>query len=139
MTSSEWNKLEKYVQRVAMNQAKEIVQQIISEEEESEQSQGQENTFSREVIAEALTRYRTEPEESHIRQVVDWLIKRHAAIGKLVLQDETFRTRHNAIVLEYIISKPMTHVQIEKKLDISDGTFKRYLDIGIAELAEILF
>lgn len=139
MTSSEWNKLEKYVQRVAMNQAKEIVQQIISEEEEPEQSQGQENTFSREVIAEALTRYRTEPEESHIRQVVDWLIKRHAAIEKLMLQDETFRTRHNAIVLEYIISKPMTHVQIEKKLGISDGTFKRYLDIGIAELAEILF
>ena len=56
-----------------------------------------------------------------------------------MLQDETFRTRHNAIILEYIISKPMTHVQIEKKLGISDGTFKRYLDIGIAELAEILF
>lgn len=139
MTSSEWNKLEKYVQRVAMNQAKEIVQQMISEEEEPEQSQDQENSFSREVIAEALTRYRTEPEESHIRQVVDWLIKRHATIGKLMLQDETFRTRHNAIVLEYIISKPMTHVQIEKKLGISDGTFKRYLDIGISELAEILF
>ena len=139
MTSSEWNKLEKYVQRVAMNQAKEIVQQMISEEEEPEQSQDQENSFSREVIAEALTRYRTEPEESHIRQAVIGLQNGNATIGKLMLQDETFRTRHNAIVLEYIISKPMTHVQIEKKLGISDGTFKRYLDIGISELAEILF
>ena len=53
--------------------------------------------------------------------------------------DDTFRIRHNAIVLEYIIKKPMTHVQIEKKLGISDGTFKRYIDTGIRELADILF
>lgn len=33
----------------------------------------------------------------------------------------------------------MTHVQIEKKLGISDGTFKRYIDTGIRELADILF
>lgn len=139
MTSSEWNNLEKYVQRVAVDQTQELIRQIISEDEELEQPQIRENAFSLEVITKALTRYRTEPEESHIRQVVDGLIKRHAAIGKLMLQDETFRIRHNAIVLEYIISKPMTHVQIEQRLGISDNTFKSYLNTGIKELAEILF
>ena len=30
-------------------------------------------------------------------------------------QDDTYSIRHNAIVLEYIVKKPMSHVQIEKK------------------------
>ena len=91
------------------------------------------------MIKEALSRYRLEPAESRIKTYVDRLIKRHAEFEKIMQTDNTFCIRHNAIVLEYIIKKPMTHVQIEKKLGISDGTFKRYIDTGIRELADILF
>ena len=91
------------------------------------------------MVREALKRYRTEPEGSRIRKCIDWLIKRHADFEGVMQQDDTFRIRHNAIVLEYIIKKPMTHIQIVKKLGISDGTFKRYIDTGVKELADILF
>ena len=70
---------------------------------------------------------------------MDWLVRRHAELNHVMQQDDTYSIRHNAMVLEYIVKKPISHVQIEKKLGISDGTFKRYIDICIHELADILF
>ena len=141
MTDEQWQQLEKYVKHVAVEQLRDYIKQLIEEKKvgKEEKMQNQEQRFDVEVVREALKRYRTEPEGSRIRKCIDWLIKRHADFEGVMQQDDTFRIRHNAIVLEYIIKKPMTHIQIEKKLGISDGTFKRYIDTGVKELADILF
>ena len=112
---------------------------ILMVKEGKEDSQDQEHGFAAEVIREALNRYRFESAESTIRKYVDWLVRRHAELNHVMQQDDTYSIRHNAMVLEYIVKKPMSHVQIEKKLGISDGTFKRYIDTCIRELADILF
>ena len=70
---------------------------------------------------------------------IDWLLQRHARWEKFIQGDPLFRKRHNALVLEYIISHPMTHTAIEKRLGISDNGFKNQLEKGISELAQILF
>ena len=140
MTKEQWQQLEECARRVAVEQTKEYIKYVIEDDTpRDERLQSREDNFAIEVIKEALNRYRLEPAESRIKTYVDWLIKRHAEFEKIMQTDDTFRIRHNVIVLEYIIKKPMTHVQIEKKLGISDGTFKRYIDTGIRELADILF
>ena len=137
MTAEEFEQVKECARRAAVEQIHDFI--ILMIKEEKEDSQDQEHGFAVEVVREALNRYRFEPAESRVRKYVNWLVRRHAELNHLMQQDDTYGIRHNAMVLEYIVKKPMTHVQIEKKLGISDGTFKRYIDTCIRELADILF
>lgn len=139
MTEKEVEQLKERVRRVAAEQVHKMVQEEQYALQKASHEQEKEFAVEVEAIRGALSRYRFEPEGSRIRECVDWLIRRHAKLKHAMAFDNTYSIRHNAIVLEYIIKKPMTHNQIEKKLGISDGTFKRYIDTGIRELTDILF
>ncbi len=144
----EWQELERYVREYAMQTAKEIIASGKAptvpgkERETALPGTGKGNPTrqrERELIRQGLERYRTEPPDSNIRKCIDWLLQRHARWEKFIQGDPLFRKRHNALVLEYIISHPMTHTAIEKRLGISDNGFKNQLEKGISELAQILF
>lgn len=139
----EWQELEYYI--------REYVGQIVRESMASESDSSvplpdtrnsnlkTQREKERELIRQGLERYRTEPPDSNIRKGIDWLLQRHASWERFMQSDSFFRIRHNALVLEYIISHPMTHTAIEKRLGISDPGFKNQLEKGINELAQILF
>lgn len=141
----EWQELEQYVHEY-VNQ---IVRETMASERESstlpsDTAKGNlkrqhEREKERELIRQGLERYRTEPPDSNIRKGIDWLLQRHALWERFMQSDRLFRKRHNALVLEYIISHPMTHTAIQKRLEISDNGYKNQLEKGISELAQILF
>lgn len=141
----EWQELEQYVQKYVGQ----IVRETMASERgssapSSDTAKGnlkrqRERERERELIRQGLERYRTEPPDSNIRKGIDWLLQRHASWERFMQSDSLFRKRHNVIVLEYIISKPMTHTAIQKRLEISDNGFKSQLEKGISELAQILF
>lgn len=144
MTDTEWQEIENYV-RVT---ARQTVMDILASEKPSRESssvqdkkKGIRHEWERELIRQGLERYRTEPPDSNIRKGIDWLLQRHDTIQKCYTgpEKEFFRKRHNAMVLEYIISHPMTRTAIEKRLGISDNGYKNQLEKGINELAQILF
>lgn len=146
----EWQELERYIREHVSQTVKGI---MASDREPAGQgtereppAQGTRNgnlktqrERERELIRQGLERYRTEPPDSNIRKGIDWLLQRHARWERFMQRDSLFRIRHNAMVLEYIISYPMTHTAIEKRLGISDNGFKHQLEKGINELAQILF
>ena len=139
----EWQELKRYIRERACQTVKEI---MTSEKESSSPPPDTENGNLKtqhereiELIRQGLDRYRTEPPDSNIRKCIDWLLQRHARWERFMQSDPLFRKRHNALVLEYIISHPMTHTAIEKRLEISDNGYKNQLEKGISELAQILF
>ena len=139
----EWQALERYVREYARQTVREI---MASESAPSAppQDTGKGNLKTqrereRELIRQGLERYRTEPPDSNIRKGIDWLLQRHARWERFMQSDPLFRKRHNALVLEYIISHHMTRTAIEKRLEISDNGYKNQLEKGINELAQILF
>ena len=139
----EWQALERYVREYARQTVREI---MASESAPSAppQDTGKGNLKTqrereRELIRQGLERYRTEPPDSNIRKGIDWLLQRHARWERFLQSDPLFRKRHNALVLEYIISHHMTRTAIEKRLEISDNGYKNQLEKGINELAQILF
>ena len=91
------------------------------------------------LIREGLERYRTEPPESNIRKYIDFLLHTHGK-SKLSAFDAQYKNRHNALVLEYIISKPMSQLQIMKRLGmgIDYSAYRSQIDKGILELAQIM-
>lgn len=141
----EWQELERYVQEYVGQ----IVRETMASEREysapsSDTEKGnlkrqREHEKERKLIRQGLERYRTEPPDSNIRKGIDWLLQRHALWERVMQSDRLFRTRHNALVLEYIISQPMPHTAIQKRLEISDNGYKNQLEKGISELAQILF
>lgn len=141
----EWQALERYVREYARQTVREI---MASESAPSAPPQDtgkgnlktqREREREREPIRQGLERYRTEPPDSNIRKGIDWLLQRHARWERFLQSDPLFRKRHNALVLEYIISHHMTRTAIEKRLEISDNGYKNQLEKGINELAQILF
>lgn len=139
----EWQALERYVREYARQTVREI---MASESAPSAppQDTGKGNLKTqrereRELIRQGLERYRTEPPDSNIRKGIDWLLQRHARWERFMQSDPLFRKRHNALVLEYIISHHMTRTAIEKRLEISDNGYKNQLEKGINELVQILF
>lgn len=116
--SREWQELERYVRECAMQTAKEI---MASGKAPTAPKKERETTSldtsggnparqqERELIRQGLERYRTEPPDGNIRKCIDWLLQRHARWERFMEGDPLFRKRHNALVLEYIISHPMTH------------------------------
>lgn len=139
----EWQALERYVREYVRQTVREI---MASESAPSAppQDTGKGNLKTqrereRELIRQGLERYRTEPQDSNIRKGIDWLLQRHARWERFLQSDPLFRKRHNALVLEYIISHPMKRTAIEKRLEISDNGYKNQLEKGINELAQILF
>jgi len=144
----EWQELERYVWERASQTAKEIIASekaltaTGTEREQPSPGTGKSNPKrqrERELIRQGLERYRTELPDSNIRKCIDLLIQKHARWERFMQSDPLFRKRHNALVLEYIISHPMTHTAIEKRLGISDNGFKNQLEKGVSELAQILF
>lgn len=139
----EWQALEQYVREYA----RQIVKETMASERESlapssDTAKGnlkRQREKERELIRQGLGRYRTEPPDSNIRKGIDWLLQRHALWERFMQSDRLFRKRHNALVLEYIISQPMTHTAIQKRLEISDNGYKNQLEKGINELAQIIF
>lgn len=77
--------------------------------------------------------------ESIMRRGIEALIKVHARQQSLVpeWEREMYRKRHNALVLNYIISPPMPQLQIEKKLQTAHSTLEGMLEKGIMELTQI--
>lgn len=141
----EWQALERYVREYACQTVREI---MASESAPSAPPQDtgkgnlkmqRERERERELIRQGLERYRTEPPDGNIRKGIDWLLQRHARWERFMQSDPLFRKRHNALVLEYIISHHMTRTAIEKRLEISDNGYKNQLEKGINELAQILF
>ena len=139
----EWQALERYVREYVRQTVREI---MASESAPSAppQDTGKGNLKTqrereRELIRQGLERYRTEPQDSNIRKGIDWLLQSHARWERFMQSDPLFRKRHNALVLEYIISHHMTRTAIEKRLEISDNGYKNQLEKGINELAQILF
>ncbi|MCM1543103.1 MAG: hypothetical protein NC121_17845 [Blautia sp.] len=142
----EWQELERYVRECAMQTVREIMAS-----EKARTAPGRETASpgtgggnparqrERELVRQGLERYRTEPPDGNIRKCIDRLLQSHARWEKFMQGDPLFRKRHNALVLEYIISRPMKHAAIEKRLGISDNGFKNQLEKGISELAQILF
>ncbi len=135
----EWQELELYVMEYASRTVKEIMASKITPAVPDTDKGNLKMQRESDLIRKGLERYRTEPPDSNIRKCIDWLLQRHARWEKFMQSDKFFRKRHNALVLEYIISRPMTHTAIEKRLGISDNGFKNQLEKGISELAQILF
>lgn len=113
----EWQALERYVREYVRQTVREI---MASESAPSAppQDTGKGNLKTqrereRELIRQGLERYRTEPPDSNIRKGIDWLLQRHARWERFMQSDPLFRKRHNALVLEYIISHHMTRTAIE--------------------------
>lgn len=142
----EWQELERYVREYARQIAREIIMASESAPSSPPTDTGKGNLKTQrerewewELIRQGLERYRTEQPDSNIRKCIDWLLQRHTRWERFMQSDPLFRKRHNALVLEYIISHPMTHTAIEKRLEISDNGYKNQLEKGISELAQILF
>lgn len=139
----EWQELERYIREHISQTVRESMA-LESDSSAPLPATGNDNLKTqregeRELIRQGLERYRTEPPDSNIRKGIDWLLQRHARWERFMQGDSLFRIRHNALVLEYIISHPMTHAAIEKRLGISDNGYKHQLEKGINELAQILF
>lgn len=146
----EWQELERYIREYVsqtvnriMASDRELAGQVTEREPPAQGTRNgnlkTQRERERELIRQGLERYRTEPPDSNIRKGIDWLLQRHARWERFMQSDSLFRIRHNALVLEYIISHPMTHTAIEKRLGISDNGYKHQLEKGINELAQILF
>ena len=141
----EWQALERYVREYARQTVREI---MASESAPSAppQDTGKGNLKTqrereRELIRQGLERYRTEPPDSNIRKGIDWLLQKHAAIQRCFSGSEleNFKKRHNAVVLQYIIARPMNRNQIGKRLKTNIYIPDNVIEQGISELAQILF
>lgn len=143
----EWQALERYVREYARQTVREI---MASESAPSAPPQAigkgdlktqRERERERELIRQGLERYRTEPPDSNIRKGIDWLLQKHAAIQRCFSGSEleNFKKRHNAVVLQYIIARPMNRNQIGKRLKTNIYIPDNVIEQGISELAQILF
>lgn len=143
----EWQALERYVREYARQTVREI---MASESAPSAPPQDtgkgnlktqRERERERELIRQALERYRTEPPDSNIRKGIDWLLQKHAAIQRCFSGSEleNFKKRHNAVVMQYIIARPMNRNQIGKRLKTNIYIPDNVIEQGISELAQILF
>lgn len=141
--SMEWQELEQQVKEYASQVVREIMLPEggfqLSYSGTGDGDRENRHVWEMKLIRQGLERYRTEPSDSNIRRCIDWLLKRHASWERFMQSDTFFQKRHNALVLEYIISHPMKHAVIEKRLRISDNGFKKQIEKGISELAQILF
>ncbi len=139
----EWQELERYIRKYTCQLVREITaSEGIPSPTLCDTGKGSLKTQrerERELIRQGLERYRTEQPDSNIRKGIDWLLKRHARWERFMQSDPLFRKRHNALVLEYIISQPMTRTEIEKRLQIRGNGYKNQIEKGISELAQILF
>lgn len=143
----EWQALERYVREYT----RQIVREIMASESAPSappQDTGKGNLKTqrerereRELIRQGLERYRTEPPDSNIRKGIDWLLQKHAAIQRCFSGSEleNFKKRHNAVVLQYIIARPMNRNQIGKRLKTNIYIPDNVIEQGISELAQILF
>ena len=143
----EWQALERYVREYARQTVREI---MASESAPSAPPQDtgkgnlktqRERERERELIRQGQERYRTEPPDSNIRKGIDWLLQKHAAIQRCFSGSEleNFKKRHNAVVLQYIIARPMNRNQIGKRLKTNIYIPDNVIEQGISELAQILF
>ena len=143
----EWQALERYVREYARQTVREI---MASESAPSAPPQDtgkgnlktqRERERERELIRQGLERYRTEPPDSNIRKGIDWLLQKHAALQRCFSGSEleNFKKRHNAVVLQYIIARPMNRNQIGKRLKTNIYIPDNVIEQGISELAQILF
>lgn len=143
----EWQALERYVREYARQTVREI---MASESAPSAPPQDtgkgnlktqRERERERELIRQGLERYRTEPPDSNIRKGIDWLLQKHAAIQRCFSGSEleNFKKRHNAVVMQYIIARPMNRNQIGKRLKTNIYIPDNVIEQGISELAQILF
>lgn len=138
----EWKEIERYVREWASQY---VLQTYFSDRDSSPPPQRQPPETDKgileimELVRKGLERYRTEPPESNIRKYIDFLLRVHGK-SKLASLDSRYKDRHNALVLEYIISKPMSQFQIMKRLGMGKNynMYRAQLEKGIWELAQIM-
>lgn len=140
MDCREWKEIERYVREWVSQYVRQIYfsdNDSLSQRQPTETDKGMLEIM--EMIRKGLERYRTESSESNIRKYIDFLLRVHGKL-KLASLDSQYKNRHNALVLEYIISKPMSQLQIMKRLGMGTGysTYRAQLDKGIGELAQIM-
>jgi hypothetical protein len=139
---NEWNDIIKKVAEAAEQIGKQLANEYADElYSKNECSTEKKHTAEKELIKQALERYRDEPLESNIRKGVEWLLNEHARLQDTVpeYEREQYRKRHNALVLKYIVEIRMSDNHIGKKLQASWGTVQNMVDKGISELSSICF
>lgn len=90
------------------------------------------------IVKEMFRRYRDDSKEGPIRKAVNHLMREHAMLEKCV-PDKTYKNRHNALVLKYMLERPMSDAEIIKQLEISNETLKLQLEKGFREIGFSLF
>lgn len=71
--------------------------------------------------------------------MIDRLLQLHASLVNP--NDRHYRTRHNILVLKYIVSQPMSDREIRKRLGMGTygSGFDNQLEKGIQEIADLFF
>lgn len=71
--------------------------------------------------------------------MIDQLLRLHASLANP--SDRYYRTRHNILVLKYIVSQPMSDREIRKRLGMGTygSGFDNQLEKGIQEIAALFF
>lgn len=146
MTDTEWKEIENCIRITAHQTVMDILASERTPREKAsaptkDKEKDNRHEWERELIRKGLERYRTEPPDSNIRKVIDWILQRHATLQKCYIGSELeyFKKRHNALVLRYIIATPMNRHQIGKRLGTSIYGTDNPIEQGISELAQILF
>ncbi len=141
MTDTEW-------QKIAREMGHQIANDIIASEKElhkkeiaNEKIRLQHRTAGEiDLIKNGFERYRESTPDSTIRKTIDMLLHQHAHLVNP--NDRYYRTRHNILILKYIVSQPMSDKEIQKRLGMSTShhnSFENQLEKGIREIAALFF
>lgn len=149
MTDTEWQEIERQARETARRTVREIFESeakaALQEEKERQRADGQQRKReldraamrAKELIREGLERYRSEPSGENVRDMIDYLLKRHAQWESHMSHDRLFRKRHNAIVLKYVIKEPMDDKTIQEKLGMKESVYRNQSEKCMYELAQI--
>lgn len=120
------------------------IENVIQEEkEELEQEQKMElqerlkpYQVKKQFMMACLEKYRTAPEESWVRNMIDSLV---IANREIAGTSERNKIQHNAIVLRYIVKNPLPDTEICKRLYIRPEFLETRIDRGIEDFLVLLY
>lgn len=85
MTDMEWKEIENCIRITAHQTVMDILASERTPREKAsaptkDKEKDNRHEWERELIRKGLERYRTEPPDSNIRKVIDWLLRKHATL-----------------------------------------------------------